>query len=248
VVLAVLAAVLVVAGGGSGGGGGGSGGGGGGSGGSGGGSGGGGGGGGNTTTTPPPGDVLYPTSGIVNGYNVIFLEDHVNEEAGRYVVRASMGTSFRSLVAYGGSSVTGNITFGSAYITYGYYRIPVVGFASTNSTITQDFPGMKVRLTTVGGCVIYTPVNMAVYYRRYTFNIGSTTVYVWVPAKDLPSSLCSEATQHVYIDPETAFYYVNGAPYRLLIDAPPNRIHNGVLRSWVIYSNRYGAYVFQVNP
>jgi hypothetical protein len=235
-VIAIYAALNWI-GGGSGGGGGGSGGGGGGS-----------GGGGNSTGGPPPGYTLYPTSGIVNGYNVIFLEDHVNEVDGRYVVSVGLVSTFSSLVAYGGSSVAGNITFGSAYIVHGYYRIPVVAFASTNSTITQDFPGMRVRLTADGGCVIYTPVSMAVYYRRHTFNIGSDVVYVWVPARSLPSTLCTGATQHVYIDPETAFYYVNGAPYRLTTDAPPTTVPRGVLRSWVIYSNRYGVYVFQVNP
>ena len=242
----VIAAVVAWAwlGGGGGGGGGGSGG----SGGGGGGGSGGGGGGGNTTTTPPPGDVLYPTSGIYNGFNVIFIEDHVDVEDGRYVVRSGLSGTFRSLVAYGGSSVTGNITYGVAYITFGYYKIPVVGFASTNATITQDFPGMKVRLTADGGYVVYTPVSMAVYYRRYTFDIGGTTVYVWVPAKSLPSVLTTEASQHIYIDPEAAFYYVNGAPYRLTIDVPPTRTHVGVLRSWVLYANRYGAYVFQINP
>jgi hypothetical protein len=107
---------------------------------------------------------------------------------------------------------------------------------------------MKVRLTESGGYVVYTPVSMAIYYRRYVFNISSTVVYVWVPAKSLPSILTTEATQHVYIDPETGFYYLNGAPYRLVIDAPPTRTHTGVLRSWVIYANRYGTYVFQINP
>ncbi len=163
-------------------------------------------------------------------------------------MRSSLSGTFRSLVAYGGSSVTGNITYGTAYITFGYYKIPVVGFASTNATIKQDFPGMKVRLTADGGYVVYTPVDMAVYYRRYAFNISGTTVYVWVPAKSLPSILTTEASQHVYIDPETAFYYINGVPYRLTIDAPPTRTYVGVLRSWVLYASRYGKYVFQINP
>jgi hypothetical protein len=165
-----------------------------------------------------------------------------------YVVRSGISGTFRSLVAYGGSSVAGNITYGVAYITVGYYKIPVVGFASTNATITQDFPGMKVRLTADGGYVVYTPVSMAVYYRRYTFNIGGTTVYVWVPAKSLPSVLATDASRHIYIDPETASYVDGGVRYRLTIDAPPSKVYVGVLRSWVLYSNRYGAYVFQINP
>jgi len=167
---------------------------------------------------------------------------------GQFRIVARLGTSFTSLVAYGGSGVTGNITYGTAYIVSNYYKIPIIGFASTNATVTQDFPGMKVRLTVDGGYVVYTPVSMAVYYQRYTFDIGGTTVYVWVPAKSLPSVLTTDASQHVYIDPEAAFYYVNGMPYRLSIDAPPTRTYVGVLRSWVLYANRYGAYVFQINP
>jgi len=192
--------------------------------------------------------VLYPNGDVVNGFNVIFLEDHVDIEGDHYKVVSRLANTFRSLVAYGGSSVTGNITYGSAYIQFNYYKIPVIGFASTNDTITQDFPGMKVRLTASGGYVVYTPVSMAVYYRRYTFNFSNTVVYVWVPAKSLPNDLSTDATQHVYIDPEAAFYYVNGVPYRLLIDAAPRRLYKGVLRSWVIYSDRYGTYIFQVNP
>ncbi len=226
VVAAALAAVVVAAAGGSGGGGG----------------------GGGQTYTPPPGSTLYPDRDIVNGFNVIFIEDHVEEVDGYYRINVRLASVFRSLVAYGGSGVTGNITYGTAYIVTNYYKIPIVGFASTNATIRQDFPGMMVRLTQDGGYVVYTPVSMAIYYRRYTFNIGNTVVYVWVPAKSLPSTLVTEVTQHVYIDPEAAFYYVNGQPYRLVIDEPPRRAPKGVLRSWVLYANRYGTYVFQINP
>ena len=209
---------------------------------------GGGGGGGTTTTTIPPGDFLYPNDDVKNGFNVIFIEDHVAVEGDHFKVVARLSGSFRSLVAYGGSSVTGNITYGSAYIKYNYYTIPIIGFASTNATITQDFPGIQVRLREDGGYVIYTPVSMAIYYQRYVFNLSNTVVYVWVPARTLPGVLSTEATMHVYIDPENCFYYVNGQPYRLSIDAPPRRLYRGVLRSWVIYADRYGTYVFQVNP
>jgi hypothetical protein len=185
----------------------------------------------------------------VGGFNVIFIEDHVEDVGGgAFRITAHMATTFVSLVAYGGASVTGNMSYGTAYIVAHYYKIPVVGFASINETITQDFPGIKVRLGAGGGYVLYTPVSMAIYYRRYVFNVSGTTVYVWVPAGSLPSTLSTEATQHVYIDPETCFYYVNGVPYRLVIDAPPTRVYRGVLRSWVVYANRYGAYVFQINP
>jgi hypothetical protein len=185
----------------------------------------------------------------VGGFNVIFIEDHVEEVGGgQFRVVARIATTFRSLVGYGGSRVTGNITYGTAYIVMDYYKVPVVGFASTNATISQDFPGIKVRLNERGGYVLYTPINMAIYYRRYEFNIGGTVVYVWVPAKSQPSVLTTEATRHAYIDPEACLYYVNGVPYRLVIDEPPRKTFTGVLRSWVLTANRYGTYVFQINP
>jgi hypothetical protein len=184
----------------------------------------------------------------VGGFNVIFIEDHVEQVGNQFRIVVRLGTSFTSLVAYGGSSVTGNITYGTAYIITNHYKIPILGFASTNATVRQDFPGMKVRLTADGGHVVYPTVSMAIYYRRYVFNISNTVVYVWVPAKSLPGTLSTEATQHVTIDPETGFYYVNGVPYRLTIDTPPTRVRKGVLRSWVLTANRYGTYVFQINP
>jgi len=167
---------------------------------------------------------------------------------GQFRIVTRLGTSFTSLVAYGGAGVTGNITYGTAYIVSNYYKIPIIGFASTDATVTQDFPGMKVRLTADGGYVVYPTVSMAIYYRRYVFNVSGTMVYVWVPAKSLPNTLSTEVTQHVTIDPEAGFYYVNGQPYRLTIDVPPIKTRKGILRSWVLTANRYGVYVFQINP
>jgi hypothetical protein len=212
--------------------------------------GGGGGGGGTTTTTvtgtPSTSNVLYPNGGIANGYDLILVEDHVSVTDGQYSIVASAVGSFRSLVAYGGSSVSGNITNGVAVIKYGGYEIPVVGFASTNSTLVQDFPGIQVRLDVNGGYVLYTPISMAVYYRHYQYNVSSTVVHVWVPAKTLPTTLAS-ASVHVVIDPEYGTYYVNGVAYGLDIGTPP-RQYRGVLRSWLVYTTAGGKYVFTINP
>jgi hypothetical protein len=211
---------------------------------------GGGGGGGTTTTTTTgtssPSNMLYPNGGIVNGYDLILVEDHVTDSGGQYSIVASAVGSFRSLVAYGGSSVSGNITYGTAYITYGYYKIPVLGFASTNSTLTQDFPGIQVRLDTNGGYVLYTPISMAVYYRHYQYNVSSTVVHVWVPARTLPTTLTS-ASVHVTIDSEHGVYYINGVAYGLELGTPPRK-YNGVLRSWVVYTDVSGRYQFTINP
>jgi hypothetical protein len=211
--------------------------------------GGGGGGGGTTTTTTgtsPTVTVLYPNADVVNGFDLILVEDHVTVSDGQYSIVASAVGSFRSLVAYGGSSVSGNITNGVAVIKYGGYEIPVVGFASTNSTLTQDFPGIQVRLDVNGGYVLYTPISMAVYYRHYQYNVSSTVVHVWVPAKTQPTTLAS-ASLHVVVDPEYGTYYVNGVAYGLDIDTPP-RQYRGILRSWLVYTTAGGKYVFTINP
>jgi hypothetical protein len=209
---------------------------------------GGGGGGGITTTTPgpsPPPTVLYPRE-IVNGFDLILIEDHVTSDNGRYSVVASAVGSYRSVVAYGGSSVSGNITNGIAVIKYGGYDILVVAFASTNSTITQDFPGIQVRLDENGGYVFYTPISMAIYYRRHMFNVSNTVVYVWVPAKTLPTRLAS-ASVHVTIDPVHGVYYMNNVAYSLERGTPPQKF-KGVLRSWLVYTETGGRYVFTINP
>jgi len=210
--------------------------------------GGGGGGGGTTTTTtgtPPPSNVLYPRD-IVNGYDLIVIEDHVSVEGGQYSIVASAAGAYKSLVAYGGSSVSGNITNGVALIKYGGYEIPIVAFASTNSTITQDFPGIEVRLDAGGGFVHYKPVSMAIYYRYASFNVSNTVVHVWVPAKTLPTKLASVSV-HVTIDPEYGTYYINGVAYGLEYGTPPQKF-KGVLRSWIVYTKDSGRYVFTINP
>jgi len=213
------------------------------------GSGGGGGGGGTTTTatgTSPQIVVLYPNAGVTNGFDLILVEDHVNVNNGQYSIVASAVGSYRSIVAYGGSSVSGNITYGVAVIKYGGYEIPVVGFASTNATLVQDFPGIQVRLDANGGYVLYTPISMAIYYRHLQYNISNTVIHVWVPAKTQPATLAS-ASLHVVIDPQYGTYYVNGVAYGLDVDTPPKQ-YKGILRSWLVYATAGGSYVFQINP
>lgn len=211
----------------------------------------GGGGGGTTTTTTTtgpsgPSTVLYPNAGIVNGFDLILVEDHVSVSGGQYSIVASAVGLYRSVVSYGGSTVSGNITYGVAVIKYGGYEIPVVGFASTNATIVQDFPGIQVRLGAAGGYVLYIPIRMAVYYRHLQYNISGTPVHVWVPARTLPTTLAS-ASLHVTVDPEYGTYYINGVAYGLEIGTPP-RQYRGVLRSWIVYTASGGRYVFTINP
>jgi hypothetical protein len=177
---------------------------------------------------------------------LILVEDHVTVSSGQYQITASAVGYYKSLVAYGGSTVSGNISSGVAIIKYGGYDIPVLGFASTNSTITQDFPGIQLRLNTDGGYVLYTPVSMAVYYRRFQFNVSGTVVYVWVPARTLPTTLTS-ASVHVTVDPQYGVYYINNVAYPLETGTPPQKL-GGILRSWLVYTKESGRYVFTINP
>jgi hypothetical protein len=211
--------------------------------------GGGGGGGGGQTETPgpsPPSNVLYPTRDLVGGYDLIVIEDHVHLENGQYSLVTTAVGSFRSLVAYGGSTISGNITRGVAVIRYGGYEIPILAFASTNDTVTQDFPGIQVRLDSNGGYVLYKPVSMAIYYRYHRFNISNTVVHVWTPAKTLPTRL-AEASIHTTIDPEFGVYYINHVAYSLELGTPPQKLR-GILRAWLVHTNESGRYVFTINP
>jgi|ADKH01.1.fsa_nt_gi hypothetical protein len=201
---------------------------------------------GTSTGTSAPSNVLYPNAGIVNGYDLILIEDHVAVIDGQYSIVASAVGAYRSVVAYGGTTVSGNITYGTAVIKYGGYEIPVVGFASTNSTLVQDFPGIQVRLDVNGGYVLYEPIKMAVYYRHYQYNISNTVVHVWAPAKTQPSTLAS-ASVHVTIDPEYGVYYINGVAYGLDMVTPPKQ-YKGILRSWLVYTGQGGKYAFTINP
>jgi len=169
----------------------------------------------------------------------------VTGSGAQYTIVANTVGTYRSVVAYGGTT-SGNITSGVAVIKYGGYEVPIVGIASTNATLVQDFPGMQVRLDENGGYVLYTPISMAVYYRHYRYNISNTIVHVWVPAKTQPTSLAS-ASAHVVVDPEYGVYYINGVAYALDVGTPP-RQYKGVLRSWLVYTTQSGRYVITVNP
>jgi len=208
---------------------------------------GGGGGGGTTTTTGPGGGTttLYPGN-IPNAYDLILVEDHVNVVDGRYTVTATAIGTYRSVVAYGGGSVSGNITSGVAAIRWTSYVIPLVAFASRNATLSIDFPGMKIRLNDGGGYVFYEPVNVAIYYQRLVFNISSAQVYVWVPSKTLPTTLVPGA-YHIHIDPQYGTYYVSGTPYPLERISPPEK-RAGVLRGWLVTATTSGTYTFTINP
>lgn len=208
------------------------------------GAGGGGGGGGGSTTTTVPQPVVYPTGDIYNGYNLILLEDFVNV-SGYQIVVTAFGTYY-SIPAYGGSGVQGNITHGQAYLQYGGFSIPIIAIASTNSTLTQDFPGIQIRLGTSGGYILYTAPNLAIYYRHMAFNVSGTTVHVWAPASQLPLQL-SGASHHVTIDPANGVAYIDGMPVRLITGNPqPQR--KGVLRAWLVTTSTSGTYTLTINP
>jgi len=206
-----------------------------------------------STTTTSPGTTtaapveIYPTGALPDGFDLIVVEDHVEvyDDTYRLIVEA-YGT-FKSVVAYGGSSVSGNITNGQAAIKYGNYLLPVVAFASTNGTIEVDYPGMQVRLNSTGGYVLYTTPKIAVYYRYLTFNISGLAVFVWLPATSLPTKLTPDAEVHIYIDPVYGYYYANGVPYPLTY-VSPRKQYTGILRAWLVETAASGTYTFTINP
>jgi hypothetical protein len=198
-----------------------------------------------TTTAPERPTVLYPTSDLPGGYDLIVLEDHVEVRDGTYVVVAKAYGTYKSLVGYGGASVSGNITHGQAAIRYSDYIIPLAAFASTNDRISQDYPGMEIRLDSQGGYVAYPNISLVIYYRAYTFNISGTIVYVWLPSST--GSIIPDYDKHVYVDQVYGVYYINGVPYPLEI-IPPRKPYKGILRAWLVAADKSGTYVFRINP
>lgn len=198
---------------------------------------------GTTTTVTQP--TLYPTGDIYNGYNLILLEDFVDTN-GYQIVVTTYG-AYSSVPAYGGSGLKGNITYNQAYLQYGGFSIPIIAISSTNSTLTQDFPGIQIRLGPNGGYILYTAANLAIYYRYMAFNVSGTTVHVWAPASQLPTQQVSGASYHVTIDPANGVAYVNGMPVKLSLGSPqPQR--KGVLRAWLVTTSTSGTYTLTITP
>jgi len=200
-----------------------------------------------TTTSPPPQNpTVYPTSDIPNGYDLILVEDHVTVSDGQYYLTATAYGTFQSVIGYGGSKVSGNISSGMPYIIYGGVSIPIIAVASTSSNVTVDYPGMQIRLDKNGGYILYTQPNLALYYRYMAFNVSGVTVHVWAPAKSLPTTL-TNAEHHAYIDPVNGIAYIDGSPSGL-VPGVVQTARKGVLRAWLVYTDKGGTYAFNIYP
>lgn len=219
----------------------------------GGGRGGGGGGGGGSPTqtqTSTPGVVVEaPVSDIPNAYTgIIVLEDHVQTGTGGYYITATVFGSYRSIVSWGGSSVSGNITAGVGYVDVGNYRLILFGVASTNSTVQFEDSSIKYYLTSTGGYILYKPASAAVYVRPLVFNVSNTKVYVWVPT-NTQTATPSGVQYHITVDPQNGVAYVNGNFMPVGLTALDSKwLKKGVNIGWAVTASASGTYKIQINP
>ena len=213
--------------------------------------GGGGGGGGSPTqtqTSAPGVVVVAPVSDIPNAYTgIIVLEDHVQTGDGYYITATVFG-SFRSMVSWGGSSVSGNITAGVGYVDVGNYRLILFGVASTNSTVQFEDSNVKYYLTSTGGYILYKPASAAVYVRTLVFNVSNTKVYVWVPT-NTQTATPSGVQYHITVDPQNGVVYVNGNFMPVGLTSLDSKwLKKGVLIGWAVAASTSGTYRIQINP
>jgi hypothetical protein len=189
--------------------------------------------------------VIYPPVVVKGSTDVIVLEDHVEAFGDRYIIRATVVGAYTSLVGYGGSSVSGNITAGAAAIDYRGYKIILLGFASTSGAVSYESDDVLVSLDAAGGYVLYKKVGLAVYYRHIEATADGL-VHIWIPARSMPSYR-APAEAHVVVDPERGVYIINGAEYVFDILTPPGK-QSGVLIAWAVFADRSGTYAFKINP
>lgn len=189
--------------------------------------------------------VIYPPVVVAGGTDVIVLEDHVETSGDRYVIRAAVVGAYTSLVGYGGSSVSGNITAGAAAIDYMGYKIILLGFASTNRAVSYESDDVLVSLDESGGYVLYKKAGLAVYYMHIEATANGV-VHIWIPARSMPSYR-APAKAHVVVDPERGVYIINDAEYVFDILTPPEK-RSGVLIAWAVFADRSGIYTFRINP
>ena len=184
-----------------------------------------------------------PSVGVYQGVDVVALEDFVAAEGDRYVVRATAPERFARVPAWGGWSVSANITYSTLAVNLtgagGRGLVLVFGVASRNATLDQDLGnGFRVHADDGGGYVVYN--NTAGWCLRPP--VRQDDVYVWLPA---PS--CSLSVEYrITVEPAWGGVYVNGRPaevanVRLVKVA-------GVLPGWLVYTNQSGTYYFTVRP
>jgi hypothetical protein len=170
---------------------------------------------------------------------VVALEDFVASEGGRYVVRATAPERFVQIPAWGGWSVSANITYSTLAVNLTDFTILIFGVASKNATLDQDLGnGFRVHASGEGGYVVYNDTLAAWCLRPPTYHDGA---YVWLPA-----STCSlDVKYRITVEPAWGVF-VNGKPAEV-VNVELKKVQ-GVLPGWVVFANKTGVYYLTVRP
>jgi hypothetical protein len=180
-----------------------------------------------------------PSVGVYQGVDVVVLEDFVTEDGGKYVVRATAPERFAQVPAWGGWSVSANITYSTLAVNLTDFVVLIFGVASRNATLDQDLGnGFRLHASGGGGYVVYN--NTAGWCLRPPMR--QDDVYVWLPAP-----ACSlQVKYRITVEPAWGGVYVNGRPAEV-VSAMLVKV-GGVLPGWLVYTNQSGVYYFTVRP
>jgi len=179
-----------------------------------------------------------PSTGVYQGVDVVALEDFVASEGGRYVVRATAPERFAQVPAWGGWSVSANITYSTLAVNLTDFTVLIFGVASKNATLDQDLGnGFRVHASGEGGHVVYNDTLAGWCLRPPTYRDGA---YVWLPA-----STCSLNVKYrITVEPAWGGVYVNGRPTQV-VNVELKKVE-GVLPGWVVYANSSGTYYLSI--
>ncbi len=185
-----------------------------------------------------------PCVGVYGGVDLVVLEDFVSVEDGRYVVRAAAVERFTQIPAWGGWSVSTNMTYSTLAVDLadvgGRGVVLIFGAASRNSTLRQDLGnGFRIYAHGGGGYVTYNDTLAGWCLRPPVYDKG---VYVWLPA-----STCNLNVQYrIAVEPAWGGVFINGVPvaaYNVRLTKV-----SGVLPGWLVSADRGGTYYFTVRP
>jgi len=142
--------------------------------------------------------------------------------------------------AWGGWSVSANITYSTLAVNLTDFTVLIFGVASKNATLDQDLGnGFRVHASGEGGYVVYNDTLAGWCLRPPTYHDGA---YVWLPA-----STCSLNVRHrITVEPAWGGVYVNGKPAEV-VNVELKKVQ-GVLPGWVVFANQTGVYYLTVRP
>jgi hypothetical protein len=185
-----------------------------------------------------------PSTAVYQGVDVVALEDFVSAENGRYVVNAVVPERFRQIPAWGGWSVSANITYSTLAVNLtdvgGRGVVLIFGVASRNATLDQDLGnGFRVHASGGGGYVIYNDTYAGWCLRPPAYDNG---VYVWLPA-----STCNLNVRYrITVEPAWGGVFINGQPAEV-VNVRLVKVR-GILPGWFVFADASGTYYFTVKP